>query len=316
MKRFAFWFVAALIAFAWVSHRQDRRPPARALLDRDTVRTKMIVRSVASADKSGRGQRVYIVESDDHRLVTIDDQGVHLSNENAKNQDRDDDRDEDDKDDDDDLLASADGLPVRIIPGSRVTEARIEAPRAPEPPKPPRAPKPPKVPKHARIKHQPPKPVMIEEEIKPLVVAGRLSATEPRAINDARVQLLQKLPGMLDPKVPRDWPVPNRLIDSMIRETKVVPVERDYGTLYQATMLVDASPRKRAEVASTYRHEQVVKRLLTLGGLLAFVLICLGTLSGYIRADEATKGYYTNRLRLAAAAGVGVAGTVIYQMLT
>lgn len=310
MKRFAFWFVAALIAVSWVSHRHDARPPGPPR----PVRTKMIVRSVASSDKSGRGQRVYIVESDDHRLVTIDDQGVHLSKENANHDDRDD-RDEDDNDD----LATADGLPVRIIPGSRVTEARIEAPRAPEPPKPPKAPKPPK---HARIKHQPAKPlvpskpVTIEDEITPLVVAGRLSATEPRAINDARVQLLQKLPGLLDPNVPRDWPVPNRLIDSMIRETKVVPVERDYGTLYQATMLVDTSPRKRAEVASTYRHEQVVKRLVTLGGLLTFVLICLGSLSGYIRADEATKGYYTNRLRLAAAAGVGVAGTVIYQMLT
>ena len=312
MKRFAFWFVAALIAVSWVSHRHDNRPPGPAR----AVRTKMIVRSEASSDKSGRGQRVYIVESDDHRLVTIDDQGVHLSNENVKSLDH----DEDDNDDNDnDILASADGLPVRIVPGSRVTEARIEAPRPPEPPKPPKAPKPPK---HVRVKHQPhkplvtSKPVTIEEEIKPLVVAGRLSATEPRAINDARVQLLQKLPGLLDPNVPRDWPVPNRLIDGMIRETKVVPVERDYGTLYQATMLVDASPRKRAEVASAYRHEQVLKRLVTLGGLLTFVLISLGTLSGYIRADEATKGYYTNRLRLAAAAGVGVAGTVIYQMLT
>ena len=141
MKRFAFWFVAALIAFSWVSHRHEgrlHRPPQSA-------RTKMIVRSVASSDKSGRGQRVYIVESDDHRLVTIDDQGVHLSNENAKSLDY----DEDDSDDND-ILASADGLPVRIVPGSRVTEARIEAPRPPEPPKPPKAPKPPK---HVRVKH-------------------------------------------------------------------------------------------------------------------------------------------------------------------
>jgi len=268
---------------------------------------------VASADKSGHGQRGYLVESEDNRLVTIDDQGFHLSKENAL---------EGDPDDADAPLAPADGLPVRIVPGSRVTEARIETPRAPE------APKPPKAPKHARIKHQPPKPpappkpsaapkpVVVEEDVKPLVVAGRLSATEQRAVNDARAQLIKKLPELRGPNVPRDWPVPNRLVDSMIRETKVVPVERDYGTVYQATMLVDASPRKISEIASTYRHEQVVKRMATLGGLLAFVLICLATLSGYIRADEATKGYYTNRLRLAAAAGVGAAGTVIYQMLT
>jgi len=314
MKRFAFWFVAAILVVSWVTHRHEQR------LRPDTprpVRTKMIVRSVPSPGKSGQGQRVYIVESDDHRLVTIDDEGVHLSKENANDQDR-----EDRRDGSNDRLAPADGLPVRIVPGSRVTEARIEAPQAPEAPKPPQAPKAPQTPKAARIKHQPPRPpappqpVAVVEEVKPLVVAGRLSATEQRAVNDARVQLLQKLPSLLDPNVPRDWHVPTRLVDRMIRETKVVPVERDYGTLYQATMLVDASPGHRAEIASAYRHEQVVKRLLTLGGMLTFVLVCLGALSGYIRADEATKGYYTNPLRLAAAAGVGAAGTLIYQMLT
>ena len=55
--------------------------------------------------------------------------------------------------------------------------------------------------------------------------------------------------------------------------------------------------------------------MAALGGTLAFVLICLGAVSGYIRADEATKGYYTNRLRMLAAAGVGAAGVFIYQMV-
>ncbi len=51
------------------------------------------------------------------------------------------------------------------------------------------------------------------------------------------------------------------------------------------------------------------------GGILAFVLVCLAALSGYIRADEATKGYYTNRLRMLAAAGVGAAGVIVYKMV-
>jgi hypothetical protein len=38
-------------------------------------------------------------------------------------------------------------------------------------------------------------------------------------------------------------------------------------------------------------------------------------MSGYIRADEATRGYYTNRLRLAAVAGLGVAGVAAYRFL-
>jgi hypothetical protein len=58
-------------------------------------------------------------------------------------------------------------------------------------------------------------------------------------------------------------------------------------------------------LVEAYDRELVRHRLATLGGTLAFVLICLAAISGYIRADEATKGYYTNRLRMLAAAGVG-----------
>lgn len=309
MKRFAFWFVAAIMAISWVRsgerHRRQPPPPPHP------ARTKMTVRTVASSDKRAKGEKVYVLELDDERYVTIDEKGVvHVAARKSHH-------DGDDHDDDGERLTPADGLPVAIVPGTRVTEARIEPPIAPQPPRAPlalRAPKPPKAPKRPKPAPVPPNPVAAE--VKPIVVAGRLSATEERAVKDARAQLLTKLPGLLESRVPRDWPVPTRFVDEMIRETKVVPVERDYGTMYQATMLVDVSPPTQERIASTYRHEQVVKRLATLGGLLAFVLICLSTLSGYIRADEATKGYYTNRLRLAAAAGVGVAGTVIYQMLT
>jgi hypothetical protein len=81
-------------------------------------------------------------------------------------------------------------------------------------------------------------------------------------------------------------------------------------------MLVDLSPARRAEIVEAYNHEQTLKRLWVLGGGLAFVLACLATVSGYIRADEATKGYYTNRLRVASAAGLGAAGVLVYQWLT
>ena len=60
----------------------------------------------------------------------------------------------------------------------------------------------------------------------------------------------------------------------------------------------------------------VARRLVTLGGSLGFVLVCLAAVAGYIRADEATKGYYTYWLRAVAAAGVGASGVVIYQLLT
>ena len=68
-------------------------------------------------------------------------------------------------------------------------------------------------------------------------------------------------------------------------------------------------------IVQTYRHQEILKRLLIIGGVLALVLVVLSAISGYIKADEATKGYYTNRLRVAAAAGVAAAGAIIYHMM-
>jgi hypothetical protein len=55
--------------------------------------------------------------------------------------------------------------------------------------------------------------------------------------------------------------------------------------------------------------------MVLMGGGLAAILTGLAAVAGYIRADEATKGYYTNWLRVAAAAGVGASGVLIYQLL-
>ena len=102
----------------------------------------------------------------------------------------------------------------------------------------------------------------------------------------------------------------------MVLDTQIQPVVKEYGTLYEATLRADFSPARRDKIVRVYERELVARRLALLGGVLGFVLVCLGALAGYIQADEATKGYYTNRLRLAAAAGVGAAGVAIYQILT
>ena len=101
----------------------------------------------------------------------------------------------------------------------------------------------------------------------------------------------------------------------MILETRVRPIVKDYGTVYEAELRVDVSPERKARLVAVYQRQLVHQRLVLLGGTLAFFLTCLAAVSGYIRADEATKGYYTNRLRLLAAAGVGASGVLIYQMV-
>jgi len=148
-----------------------------------------------------------------------------------------------------------------------------------------------------------------------LSVTGRLSATEERARKDARARLESVLAGKLEPEIPPHWKVPAEMVDGMIQEVVITPRERDYGTVYEATLKVNFAPSMRAEIVAAYHRQEVVKRLVTLGAVLAFVLACLAAVSGYIRADEATKGYYTTRLRIAAVAGVGAVGVLVYRML-
>lgn len=155
-------------------------------------------------------------------------------------------------------------------------------------------------------------------------IKGRLSATRERALADARLQLNRAVANWAAPDVPRQWAIPRELTDSMIRATHVEPVARDLGlpdvkdmkdmkVVYEAGFLVDFSSQKREQIVNVYTRDLVARRISLLGGTLGLTLIGLAGLAGYIRADEATKGYYTNRLRLVAAAGVGAASVAFYR---
>ena len=188
----------------------------------------------------------------------------------------------------------ADGLPVPIVPGTRVERAEILPPRVVKP-------------------FTAPTAAPMGTETRPVV--GRLSATEERARHDARLILDREVSEWLTPDIPRAWKAPAHLVDAMIEGVEIKPIDKDYGTLYEATQRVNFSPARRAAIVEVYQRELVLRRLAVLGGGLAFVLSCLTAIAGYIKADETTKGYYTNRLRLAAAAVVGAAGVLIYKTL-
>src|SRR4051794_38824055 len=139
-------------------------------------------------------------------------------------------------------LEVADGLPVPVLRGSRVDSAEFVAPEPPAPPPPPkhvRRAKPPKAPKHAR-----PAQVARPDAHELRQVAGRLSADPQRARADARSQLEGEVARWLDPEVPRSWRAPGSLIDPMVRDTRIKPVEKDYATVYEATQTVDFSARR------------------------------------------------------------------------
>ncbi len=192
-----------------------------------------------------------------------------------------------------------------VVPGSRTTEARVEPPARRRPPPPHQA----KGKKIRQVEATPSKTEALQS------VSGRLSANPERARNDARIVLERLVAERMFPEIPRTWKVPPKLIDGMIRDVVITPHERDYGTVYEATLKVDFSPQARTRILGAYHHEEVVKKLAVLGAVLAFVLACLAAISGYIKTDEATKGYYTNRLRMAAAAAVGAAAVGLYRWL-
>ncbi len=192
----------------------------------------------------------------------------------------------------------AEGLPVPIVPGTRVTEAeaRPPAPVAPT----------------SAIAVVP----GVSTQSWRWIVNGRLSATKERAVADARRQLRDDVASWLDPEVPRSWVPPVRMLDAMVVQgPQLKTIQKSYGELFEAALTVDASAQRRTALVEVYNRQLVERRLATLGATLVFILICLAAVSGYIRADEATKGYYTNRLRMLAAAGVGASGVIIYHMV-
>lgn len=167
------------------------------------------------------------------------------------------------------------------------------------------------------------------EAVGPVVARGRRSITEERALDDARRQLDRAVSGWLAPDVPEGWEPPSDLVDALVLGRHVEPVLVDRAALgliddpdlplpdlfYIAALRADLSPQRREDFLDVHRREVGARRSALLGGAGGFVLACLAILALYIRADEATRGYYTNRLRLAAVASAGAAGAAIYNLL-
>jgi hypothetical protein len=168
------------------------------------------------------------------------------------------------------------------------------------------------------------------------VLLGRLSASEDRARQDLRKIVEREVANWIAADVPTSWKVPSNVIDSMRQGSYVQEVTKNLTpaapevetpstaeiqegdglyTLYRAGQKLDFSRSRRAQIIQMYRRDLASLRMQKLGGGLALALVGLAVLTGYIKTDEATKGYYTNRLRLLAVAGLGAAGVVAYRLL-
>ncbi len=173
------------------------------------------------------------------------------------------------------------------------------------------------------------------------VLLGRLSVSVDRAKDDLRKTVNREIADWLAADVPMTWTPPQKLVDRMIQSTYVQTVLKSLGpkpgeitpdvastsslnvetlpelddlhTLYRAGQKIDFSEARRSDFIERYHRDVASTRMRKMGTIGAVVLAALGLISLYIRTDEATKGYYTNRLRVLAAAGLGVAGTLAYR---
>ena len=68
-------------------------------------------------------------------------------------------------------------------------------------------------------------------------------------------------------------------------------------------------------IAEDERNTHIKERMGILAAIIAGVTVLLGCVAGYVRLDEATKGYYSGRLRLAAVVVLILAGCGIAAMI-
>ncbi len=149
-----------------------------------------------------------------------------------------------------------------------------------------------------------------------LLVRGYPMSTPERAASEAREQAGKRIVDWLGRiGLPAGWNLPDNLFEQLAQPLSTEQIERDYGTVYVQTMRLDFSDQSRQQVLRAYETQLSHERLLQVGGLLAFVLACLGVFRSYIRLDEATKGYYTNVLRLGSTLVIAATGAVLIHLL-
>ena len=152
----------------------------------------------------------------------------------------------------------------------------------------------------------------------PKEVRGDLCATNERAEKDAYKKLnIEVKTWLAEAGVNPSWNPPQKLVSRMVIGQAVYePVKVEDLEVIRATITADFSETRKREFLEIYKRQAGARHVILFGGGLAVLLVSLAAVSGYIRADEATKGYYTKRLQLLAAAGVGAAGVVVYRVLT
>jgi hypothetical protein len=96
-------------------------------------------------------------------------------------------------------------------------------------------------------------------------------------------------------------------------DAKQVPAD-EFGRTYKADVKVELTQEQVKEMRAQARQQRVEQRQHWMGLGLAGVMSLLLVAAGYLRLEEATKGYYTGLLRLSALGVLALAGFFIWHL--
>lgn len=165
-------------------------------------------------------------------------------------------------------------------------------------------------------------PAWVKSPPLPAVVKGTyrtVLATELGSVEECRRELLVKLEQAVRDYAQSEFGSAELVIDGdllqrIVQEEHVQHVPREVAgetvRLYRVWALVAFDDAVRGELRHRWRAAEVRQRLRYTAGLLVLLLTGLTSVFGYLKLDTMTRGYYSARLKLAAAA-VLLAGTAV-----
>lgn len=100
----------------------------------------------------------------------------------------------------------------------------------------------------------------------------------------------------------------------LVKKRQEEPLDApDLGVVMRRVRLeLEITPKDRADILQRDHRYQVEQRMLWLGKVMTILVALLAAVSGYVRLDEQTKGYYSGWLRLGAVGFVAAVGLALF----
>lgn len=153
----------------------------------------------------------------------------------------------------------------------------------------------------------------VEEKCVNWTVEGAWMSNKADAVEDALVQAQLKVAGYLRAQNPPvEWTPSLSYIQTHLVKTQPWKEEtKDFdqiGRMYRVQLEVEVTQPELTKMVQLGREFRIQQRMFLLAKVLVGLVVLLTAVSGYLRLDEYTKGYYTGWLRLAALGFVAAAG--------